>query len=128
MSWTEATPTAFATAMGVARGAYQKNILQGYESLSGSTLRGKAARWIGRYRQSSEMLLYRVRAAGVVVDERKGKHGKRILVLRMSWEPAWDDQLVKLAHEALEYNESRVRSLRPGAPPIARRPVYERDG
>lgn len=74
-------PNAHAVALSCARGCYQRNLLRGRESLSGSTLRGKARRFGGRYAASRESLLSRVRAAGVAVSETRGQHGARILVL-----------------------------------------------
>lgn len=72
-----------ALALRQCRGVYQRNLIDGVESLSGSTLRGKAASYSGRYRESRDNLLARCRAAGIVVGEERGSKGKRILVL--SW-------------------------------------------
>lgn len=81
--WTDATPEALEVAMRHAKGSYQRNILRGQESLSGSTLRGKAVLWKGRYQRSCANLLARVASAGVEVSERREARGKRVLVLRM---------------------------------------------
>lgn len=65
------------------RGSYQLGIVMGTESLSGATLRGDAAKWGGRYRESRHALLMRMTEAGVVWSEERGAHGKRILVIGM---------------------------------------------
>jgi hypothetical protein len=81
-SWTEyETPGARAIALGCARGCYQRAVIDGDENLSGSTLAGKAKRYGVHYRRSRENLLARCRTAGVRVSERRGDHGRRILVL-----------------------------------------------
>ena len=65
-SWTEITdPEAHAQALRLARGSYQRGIIMGVESLSGSTLKGKAVDYIGRYRNSARNLLPRLTEAGV---------------------------------------------------------------
>jgi hypothetical protein len=80
--WTRIqTPGALETALSVARGCYQRNLLRGVESLSGSTLRGVAASYGYHYARSRKNLLARVRAVGVDVSEERGERGKRILVL-----------------------------------------------
>ena len=50
-----------------ARGKYQKRLLSGDESWNGSTLRGKALEWAGRYCSSREALLARLREASLIV-------------------------------------------------------------
>ena len=77
---------AYFDALRLARGSYQRNILRGFESLSGSTLRGKAVSYSGRYRRSSAALLERVAHEGIPWHERIGDHGRRILVLG-AWAP-----------------------------------------
>lgn len=72
---------AFARAMQLARGCYQRALLRGDENLSGSGLRGKAARYAGRYKASAQNLLDRMSRAGVVWHEHRGPHGKRVLVI-----------------------------------------------
>jgi len=47
----------------VARGVYQENLLDGVESWSGSTLRGKAAKYGARYSRSAGAMLRRIDAA-----------------------------------------------------------------
>lgn len=79
---TDATPAALSLALRAARGCYQEAILRGSEALSGATLRGKASRYAGRYAASRRALLSRLGSVGVRATERRGPHGKRILVLR----------------------------------------------
>jgi len=81
-SWTEIKSSeAFDKAMSMAKGDYQRALLHGVESLSGSTLKGKASRYGGRYAASRRALLGRMTAAGIPWSERRGEHGKRILVI-----------------------------------------------
>ena len=74
-------PDVFVKAMACARGCYQRNLLRGIESLSGSTLRGKALSYKARYMQSKASLLSRLTACGVAWTEIRADHGKRVLVL-----------------------------------------------
>lgn len=64
-----------------ARGSYQRDLLKGNENLSGSTLRGKAKSYGGHYARSRNSLLARLDAAGITWSEKRGKNGRRILVL-----------------------------------------------
>ncbi len=73
---------ALARALAQCRGSYQRNLVHGVESVSGSTLRGKAKHWGLRYQESRCNLLRRLRKAGLAVTERIGEHGRRVLVLR----------------------------------------------
>ena len=68
-------------AFALAKGAYQRSVLLGQEALSGSTLRGRASRYRGRYLRSLASLLGRLREAGIPVSERRADHGRRVLVL-----------------------------------------------
>jgi len=78
------------TALTLAHGMYQENLLRGYEALSGAGLKGKArqygVRWVcsKQYEESRNNLLARMTAAGVPWCEIKGKHEKRILVIGTS--------------------------------------------
>lgn len=86
MSYTDTSalfPNTLETALRVARGCYQRNIIRGVEALSGSTLRGRAARYRGRYKGSAANLLARLRTAGFHVTERRESHGKRVLVIAL---------------------------------------------
>jgi len=79
--WSKYSSVALDKALTVAKGAYQRNLLLGIESLSGSTLKGKARQYGARYAESRRNLLARVRAAGVVVSEERASRNRRILVL-----------------------------------------------
>ncbi len=79
--WSEVTSDALPIAMRCARGIYQRGIVEGRESLSGSTLTGKAREWGGTYARSRANLIDRMRAAGLAVSERRGDYGARILVV-----------------------------------------------
>lgn len=68
-------------AIALARGSYQRDLLDGYESLSGSTLRGKASTYSDHYAASRRALLARIAAAGIPCTEVRGRHGKRVLVI-----------------------------------------------
>lgn len=71
------TPGARAEALAEARGSYQRALVEGREALSGSTLRGRAARYRGRYAASRDALLGRITSSEV----RCLRGGARILVL-----------------------------------------------
>lgn len=64
-----------------ARGCYQRSLLDGSENLSGSTLRGKARSYGRHYARSRNNLLARLDAAIIPWSEKRGKNGRRILVL-----------------------------------------------
>jgi hypothetical protein len=70
-----------AEALKLARGCYQYALLTGGESLSGSTLRGKAANFSSRYKMSRENLISRCISAGIKISETTGNNNKRILVI-----------------------------------------------
>lgn len=53
---------------GACRGAYQRSLLDGGETWSGSSLVGKAAKYGGRYAESRVALLARIQVALVAVD------------------------------------------------------------
>lgn len=63
-----------------ARGAYQRNILNGWENLSGSTLRGNARFWGLQYKISRQNLLARLTKNNLPWHEEKDG-SRRILVL-----------------------------------------------
>jgi hypothetical protein len=71
----------FLQALSLARGSYQADILRGVESLSGSTLRGTASRYSGRYKKSSQEFIRRCQSEGLAIREEIRKHGKRVLVV-----------------------------------------------
>jgi len=64
-----------------AKGPYQRGLLEGRESLSGSTLQGKARKYKVRYQASRARLLKRVEDVGVSVSEKHDEQGLRILLL-----------------------------------------------
>lgn len=80
-NWSEVSPIVREAALALCKGAYQRALVEGSESLSGSTLRGKAGRYSSRYRQSAESLIHRLRMAGLYVSERVTTKGARILVI-----------------------------------------------
>ena len=71
----------YQAALLLARGCYQRALLSGSEALSGATLRGRAKSYGARYAESRRNLLSRCRQAGLAISERRGSHGKRILVI-----------------------------------------------
>lgn len=72
---------AFDAAMALAQGDYQERVLNGLESLSGSTLTGNAKKYGGKYAASRKALLARLTAAGIAWGEAIGAKSKRILVI-----------------------------------------------
>ncbi len=67
-------------AMKLAKGTYQRSILLGTEAISGSTLRGKAKKWCGRYKSSAQNLIGRCRKADLI-DVTIWNNGKRLVVI-----------------------------------------------
>jgi hypothetical protein len=81
-TWTEVhDDDALYRALEQARGSYQRALLLGRESLSGSTLRGRASEYGARYASSRRALLDRMTAAGIPWTERIAEHGARVLVI-----------------------------------------------
>jgi len=70
------------TALSLCKGSFQRNVIEGRESLSLSTLSGAARGYAGFYRRSLNNLINRLRAAGIACVETKGPHGARILNLQ----------------------------------------------
>jgi len=68
------------SALALARGSYQRALIEGRAALSGATLRGAAKKYAGRYSHSAHSLVRRLRAAGLG-DEIRAKHGRRVLIL-----------------------------------------------
>ncbi len=67
-------------AYALARGVYQRSILDGYEAWSGSTLKGNAKKYGGRYYASREAFLDRLRANGLrAYVAIVGSHSKLVL-------------------------------------------------
>jgi len=80
-------PRTYALASEAARGSYQQGLLDGTENLSGSLLRGRALQYKARYHASQRRLLERVAELGLIVDERRGEHGRRVLVITRRADP-----------------------------------------
>lgn len=76
-----ASPMFLAAALTCARGVYQRNLLYGRETLSGSILRGKAKQYSDLYARSARNLMARINAAGIPCRERRGRYGRRVLVI-----------------------------------------------
>lgn len=68
-------------ALTLAKGSYQRGLLLGYENLSGSSLKGRARHFSGRYYQSRKNLLNRMQVVGIIFHEEVGEHNRRILVI-----------------------------------------------
>ena len=82
MSWTiEHDQNAMDLAMEQTKGSYQENLVLGFENLSGSTLKGTARSYGGKYAQSRAALLKRLDAAGIPHGEFRGPNGRRELVI-----------------------------------------------
>lgn len=82
MSWTICkNKDVYDRAWALCRGVYQRGIVSGTENLSGSSLRGKAKQYGGKYQTSRCNLLTRLRAAGIPISECKGPNNRRILVI-----------------------------------------------
>lgn len=62
-------------ALKLARGSYQRNLILGRETLGGSTLRGKAKTYSGRYDQSARNLISRLKENDVPFEIKLGPRG-----------------------------------------------------
>jgi len=72
----------FEKAMHLAKGTYQKNLLNGLENLSGSTLAGSAKKEYGyKYYVSRKHLLARLSSNKIIWFVKTVEHGARILVI-----------------------------------------------
>jgi hypothetical protein len=67
------------TALACARGCYQRNILNGFEAISGSTLKGKARSYGFHYAESRRNLLARLTNAGIFWNLTRGR--RHVLVI-----------------------------------------------
>ena len=72
---------AYYAAMTLCRGCYQRALIDGNEALSGSTLKGAAGNFRGRYRTSRLNLLARLTNAGIKWDVEIQDHNRKVLVL-----------------------------------------------
>ena len=80
--WTNVNcEAALTAALACARGCYQRDLLEGHENLSGSTLKGRARDYGYHYAQSRKNLLARMTTAGVPWREERGARNARILVI-----------------------------------------------
>lgn len=75
MTTTFACKTARTVAFNVAKGDYQLNLLRGVEAWNGSTLKGKARNYSGRYAASRANLRARLEALKISVDIIPGPRG-----------------------------------------------------
>ena len=66
-------------ALKLARGNYQVALLNGRQRLSGSDLKGKAAKYAGKYAASARNLLERCRKAELDVWTTVREHGRRVI-------------------------------------------------
>lgn len=98
------TPKARTAALACATGVYQYDVLTGGATWSGSELTGMAARYGGRYRDSREGLLNRLREAGLSVERTTGAKGRIVVVIMTSAERrrAGDRPVAEVATAAIE--------------------------
>jgi hypothetical protein len=79
--WSDVEVHSLKRLLSFAKGSYQRNLIEGSESVSGSTLKGRAAKYSGRYAASSRALIERLRKADYLVCvERRDR--RNILVIR----------------------------------------------
>ena len=71
----------YSSALDCTKGCYQEDLINGWHSLSGSTLKGEAKRWKSRYAESRDALLNRLFHANVAHCEAIGPNNRRVLVL-----------------------------------------------
>jgi hypothetical protein len=73
-----------ATALMLARGCWQRDVILGRETLGGSTLRGKAKSYAGKYQKSGVSLRRRLERANVPhhvkYGPRGGYHSARLVI------------------------------------------------
>lgn len=80
--WTKVTDNAaFDKALSLAEGTYQRDLILGRESWSGSTLTSAARKYGGRYANSRAHLLARLKDNGVPCGVERVEHGRRVLVI-----------------------------------------------
>ncbi len=79
--WSAVSATVLDRALELCRGDYQRAIVLGTEAISTSTLRGKAQCYSGRYKESSQALLTRLRAAGIPASVRVEARGRRVVTI-----------------------------------------------
>lgn len=98
------TPKARAAAFDCATGDYQRSVLLGGATWSGSELTGTAARYGGSYRNSREALLGRLQESGLSVERTTGARGRIVVVVMTTAERkrAKDRAAVEVATAAIE--------------------------
>jgi hypothetical protein len=80
------TKSAMPVALDAANGSsYKIGLIQGNESISGSTLKGKAKKYSSSYRKSAEKLIKDLTCAGLVAHSEM-RDGKRMLVITSAGE------------------------------------------
>lgn len=101
------TPKAFVAAIVCAKSPYQRDVLYGDATWSGSELRGKAKKYGGRYHHSREALLGRLREAGLSVERTTGAKGRIVVVVMTAAERkrAKDRAAVEVASAPIEKEE-----------------------
>jgi hypothetical protein len=107
---------AVAVALECCRGDYQRNLVMGYEALSGATLKGKAKRYGARYAASRRALLDRMAEAGIAFyEETVGPGRRRVLVIgeypdrkEITMNDEIQRRLPKLANYSLSSNTHTV--------------------
>jgi len=76
-------------ALGEAKGAYQRGLLLGTESWTGSTVRGLASEWPDSYEKSRQNLLNRLHKAGLEYAFEQVE-GNRVLVVGANRPSSWE--------------------------------------
>lgn len=74
-------PDALIMAREVARGDYQRSLVEGTARWSGADLKGKAQRYSGHYSRSRAALVVAMRAAGLFCTWLTAGHGRHVLVV-----------------------------------------------
>ncbi len=88
-------------ASSLARGAYQRGLLAGTESWTGSTLGGPATEWTDSYEVSRNHLLARLQQAGLELAF-ENVAGKRILVVGANRPSSWGRLIGQEADDVLD--------------------------
>jgi len=66
----------------LARGTYQRSLLEGDSRWSGADLKGTAKKYASHYAKSRRNLIARLEAHGFVVEMKRGKHNRLSVVIR----------------------------------------------
>lgn len=81
-TYTDISPEDRLSLATIARGCYQRALLDGCEAWSGATLRGRAKSYGYWYARSRANLITRIRAAGYTATYERRAHGRKVLVIR----------------------------------------------